>query len=98
MAKQILVKPLISEKAEMLSEDLNHVTFIVNKRANKIEIKKAVEDIYSVSVTRVNTLVMPAKQRSRFTRAGLQKGRISAYKKAIVTLEGDDTIDFFNEI
>lgn len=98
MAKQILVKPLISEKAEMLSEDLNHVTFIVNKRANKIEIKKAVEDIYSVSVARVNTLVMPAKQRSRFTRAGLQKGRISAYKKAIVTLEGDDTIDFFNEI
>ena len=98
MAKGILVKPLISEKSEMLEDKLHQVTFIVNKKANKIEIKKAIEDLYQVSVTNVNTLTMPAKQKSRFTRAGLQKGRKSAYKKAIVTLDADDEIDFFDEI
>ncbi|MGB0861435.1 MAG: 50S ribosomal protein L23 [Saprospiraceae bacterium] len=98
MAKNILVKPLISEKAEVLSEGLNQVTFIVNRKANKVEIRKAVEDLYNVTVSAVNTLTMPAKERVRHTRAGLQKGRVSAYKKAIVSLEGDDEINFFEEI
>ena len=98
MSKQILIKPLISEKSENLSEGLNQITFIVNRKANKIEIRKAIEEFYNVSVSRVNTLTMPAKERVKYTKAGLQKGRVSAFKKAIVTLDGDDEIDFFDEI
>lgn len=98
MAKNILVKPLISEKSENLNEELNQVTFIVNRKANKIEIKKAVEELYQVDVLSVNTLTMPAKERVRYTRAGMQRGRVSAFKKAIVTLDPDDEIDFFDEI
>lgn len=96
--KEILYKPVISEKAELLSEGLNQVTFLVNKKANKVEIKKAVEELYNVTVNKVNTINMPAKERSRFTKAGLQRGRVSAYKKAIVFVDEDDTIDFFEEI
>ena len=98
MAKNVLVKPLISEKSENLNEELNQVTFIVNRKANKIEIKKAVEELYQVDVLSVNTLTMPAKERVRYTRAGMQRGRVSAFKKAIVTLDPDDEIDFFDEI
>ena len=98
MGRQILVKPIISEKAERLSEDLNQYSFVVEKTANKIEIKKAVEDMYNVSVSAVNTLIMPAKNKSRFTRTGVQKGRQSSYKKAVVTLAAGEEIDFFSEI
>ena len=98
MGKQILVKPIISEKAERLSETLNQYSFVVNKEANKIEIKKAVEEMYNVSVKSVNTLIMPGKAKSRFTRTGVQRGRQSSYKKAIVTLAQGEDIDFFSEI
>jgi large subunit ribosomal protein L23 len=97
MSKDILVKPLISEKSENLSEGLNQVTFIVNRKANKIEIRKAVEKFYNVSVASVNTLTMPAKERVKYTKAGLQKGRVSAFKKAIVSLDEGDEINFFGE-
>lgn len=98
MGRQILVKPIISEKAERLSEDLNQYSFVVEKTANKIEIKKAVEDMYNVSVSAVNTLIMPAKNKSRYTRTGVQKGRQSSFKKAVVTLAAGEEIDFFSEI
>ena len=98
MGRQILVKPIISEKAERLSEQLNQYSFVVNKTANKIEIKKAVEDMYNVSVKSVNTLIMPAKNKSRYTRTGVQKGRQSSFKKAVVTLASGEEIDFFSEI
>lgn len=98
MSKTILIKPVISEKAEALSEGLNQATFVVNRKANKVEIKKAVEEQYSVTVVSVNTLTMPAKERTRFTKTGLQKGRKSAYKKAIVRLDEDDIIDFFEQV
>lgn len=98
MAKQILIKPLITEKAEMLSEGLNQYSFIVNKRANKIEIKKAVEEMYSVQVEAVNTMIMPAKEKNRTTRAGILRGRVPAYKKAVVTLVDGEEIDFFGDI
>ena len=64
MARQILVKPIISEKAEGLSEKLNQYSFVVEKTANKIEIKKAVEEMYNVSVKAVNTLIMPGKAKT----------------------------------
>jgi large subunit ribosomal protein L23 len=98
MARHILVKPIISEKAEGLSEKLNQYSFVVDKTANKIEIKKAVAEMYNVSVKAVNTLTMPGKYKSRSTKSGIQKGRQSSYKKAIITLAEGDEIDFFSEI
>ena len=98
MAKNILIKPLITEKSEELSESLNKYCFVVNRKANKIEIRKAVEKMYGVAVESVNTLVMPAKAKTRNTRAGILKGRVSAYKKAIVTLAEGEEIDFFGDL
>ena len=98
MLKTILIKPLITEKAEMLSEDRNQFSFIVDKRANKVEIRKAVESMYSVNVQSVNTLIMPAKQKNRSTRSGVLKGRKSAFKKAIITLVDGETIDHFGDL
>ena len=98
MAKQILIKPIITEKAENLSEKLGQYTFIVNKAANKVEIKNAIEAAYSVSVDSVNTLTMPSKKKSRNTRSGILKGAISSYKKAIIKVSEGEEIDFFGDI
>jgi len=98
MPKQILIKPVISEKAEQLSEKKNQYTFVVNKKANKIEIKNAVEDFYNVTVASVNTLIMPAKSKNRNTRTGVVKGRVSSYKKAIVTLTEGEEINLYSDI
>ena len=98
MAKKILVKPIITEKAEILSENFGQYTFIVNKKANKVEIKKAIEEQFNVAVDKVNTINMPSKTKNRNTRSGILKGSVSAYKKAIVTLSEGETIDFFGDI
>jgi len=98
MAKQVLIKPMITEKSENVSETLNKYTFVVDRRANKIEIRKAVEEAYNVSVDAVNTLIMPSKSKVRNTRSGVQKGRKSSYKKAIITLVEGEEIDFFGDI
>jgi large subunit ribosomal protein L23 len=98
MAKTILIKPVITEKADLLTERRNQYTFVVNKKANKLEIKKAVENTYSVTVEAVNTLIMPAKEKTRMTRSGQLSGRVSAYKKAVVTLPEGEEIDFFGDI
>ena len=98
MSRQILIKPLITEKAETLSEKLGQYAFVVDKKANKIEIRKAVEKMYNVTVRSVNTMIVPGKVRSRFTRTGVQRGTKSAYKKAIVTLGAGEQIDFFADI
>lgn len=98
MAKTILIKPLITEKSEMLSERRNQYSFVVNKGANKIEIKKAVEEMYNVPVESVNTIIMPAKEKNRTTRSGMIRGSVSSFKKAIVTLPEGEEIDFFGDI
>lgn len=98
MAKQILIKPVITEKADNLSEKRNQYTFVVSKSANKIEIGKAVADMYNVEVKSVNTMVMPAKTKNRNTRRGIIRGRVSSYKKAIVTLADGETINFFGDL
>ena len=97
MAKQILVKPLVTEKTDILSENLSQYVFVVNKNANKIEIGKAINKMYGVNVTRVNTMIMPAKAKSRSTRSGILKGSVSGFKKAIVTLAEGEEIDFLGE-
>ncbi len=98
MARTILVRPVITEKAEGLSEGLNKYTFIVDKKANKVEIKKAIEKMYNVGVAEVNTMIMPAKQVTRNTRSGVLKGSKPAFKKAVVTLVDGEEIDFFGDI
>ena len=76
----------------------NRYGFIVDKRANKIEIKKAVESFYNVKVLDVNTMNYSGKSKSRYTKAGFISGRTNAFKKAIVTLAEGDTIDFYSNI
>jgi large subunit ribosomal protein L23 len=98
MSRAVLVKPIISEKAELLSEKRGQYSFVVDKKANKIEIKKAVETMYNVSVVSVNTSIVPRKMRVRNTKSGVQVGSKSAYKKAVITLVPGETIDLFGDL
>jgi large subunit ribosomal protein L23 len=91
----VLVRPVITEKVNRQMEKSGVYTFVVDKKANKLEVKKAVEEFYGVKVAAVNTAVMPAKQKSRFTKKGLLTGRKSGYKKAIITLTEGESIDLF---
>lgn len=93
----ILVKPLVTEKVSALNEE-GKFGFIVSRKANKVEIKKAVEKMYGVTVEDVNTMNYLGKSKSRFTKSGVITGRKASFKKAIVTLAEDDMIDFFSEI
>ncbi|MBR4212568.1 MAG: 50S ribosomal protein L23 [Bacteroidales bacterium] len=94
----ILIKPIVTEKMTVQGDKLNRYGFIVDKDANKIEIKKAVEQMYGVSVQDVNTVNYHGKRKSRYTKAGMLTGRTNHYKKAFVTLAGDDKIDFYSNI
>ena len=94
----ILIKPLVTEKMTIQGEKLNRYGFIVDRSANKIEIKAAVEQMYGVTVAEVNTVNYHGKKKSRFTKAGLLSGRANHYKKAFVTLAGEDKIDFYSNI
>ncbi len=96
--KTILIKPIITEKAELLSENQNQYSFVVHRNANKIEIKNAVKKMYGVEVAAVNTAVMPAKAKNRNTRSGVIRGHVASYKKAVVTLADGEVIDFFGDI
>ncbi len=94
----IIKEPIITEKMNAESEKRKRYGFIVDKRANKIQIAKAVEDLYNVTVIKVNTMRYGGKRRSRYTRTGFVTGRTNAYKKAVVTLINEDTIDFYSNI
>ncbi len=95
---RLLVKPLVSEKTNRLMERLHQYVFLVEATANKIDIAHAVEEFYSVSVLRVNTVRCQGKLKARQTRKGMQVGRRPSYKKAIVTLREGDAIDFYSNI
>jgi large subunit ribosomal protein L23 len=95
---EVLVKPILSEKANNLQERRRTYTFRVADKANKLEIKKAVEDFYGVNVEDVKTVVVPAKSKSRFTKAGYIKGRKPSYKKAYVTVAEGENIDLYANI
>ncbi len=94
----IIKKPVITEKMTAISEKLNRYAFIVDVRANKLQIKQAVQDLYGVQVASVNTMRYDGKLKSRYTKAGMIEGRRDAFKKAIVTLAKGETIDFFSNI
>jgi large subunit ribosomal protein L23 len=94
----IIVKPIVTEKMTQLGDKLNRYGFRVQKGANKIEIKQAVEKMYEVTVTDVNTLIVAPKKKSRNTKSGVVKGKTTPYKKAIITVKSGDTIDFYSNI
>ena len=92
---RILVKPIITEKATNASELSNCFTFVVDKRANKVEIKKAVEATYGVSVDKVRTINVRPDRSKRYTKTGILTAKTNAYKKAMVQLVEGDTIDLY---
>lgn len=94
----ILVKPIVTEKMTAQGESLNRYGFIVEKSANKLQIKKAVEELYEVTVVDVNTMRYSGKRKTRYTRSGINTGRTNAYKKAVVTVAEGEVIDFYSNI
>ena len=94
----ILIKPIVTEKLTVQGEKLNRYGFIVDREANKLQIKAAVEQTYNVTVAEVNTVNYHGKRKSRYTKAGMLTGRTNHYKKAYVTVVGEDKIDFYANI
>ena len=94
----ILIKPIVTEKLTDQGEKLNRYGFIVDRDANKLQIKAAVEQMYNVTVADVNTLNYHGKRKSRYTKAGMLRGRMNHFMKAYVTLAGEDKIDFYSNI
>jgi large subunit ribosomal protein L23 len=93
----ILKKPLVTEKVSALNESGKY-GFVVDKNANKVEIRKAIEKTYGVTVESVNTMIYPGKSKSKYTKSKVITGRTSSYKKAIVKVAEGDIIDFYGGI
>ena len=94
----VLIKPIVTEKMTNITDKFNRFGFLVRPEANKLVIKKEIEALYNVTVVDVNTMNYAGKNKTRYTKAGLVKGRTNAVKKAIVTLKEGDTIDFYSNI
>lgn len=94
----IILKPVVTEKMNLKGETLRQYGFVVDKRANKVQIKKAVEELYGVTVESVNTMRYAGKLKSRYTKTGLITGKKNTLKKAVVTLREGETIDFYSNI
>ncbi len=94
----ILKKPIITEKANLDSELNNRFAFVVDTHANKIEIKKAVEETYGVTVVKVRTMNVRPDRKVQYTKDGVMSGKTAAYKKAIVQVADGDTIDLYSNI
>jgi large subunit ribosomal protein L23 len=94
----VILKPIITEKMTQMGEKLNRYGFKVDKRANKLQIKKAIKDIYGVEVAEINTMVYRGKSKTRYSKSGFISGKSNNYKKAIVTLAKGETIDFYSNI
>jgi large subunit ribosomal protein L23 len=94
----ILIKPIITEKATLGSERFNKYTFLVDTKANKVEIKKAVEAAYGVTVDSVKTQNYGPQRKMRYTKTGIQKGKTNSTKKAIVQVAEGDAIDFYSNL
>jgi large subunit ribosomal protein L23 len=94
----ILLKPIVTEKMTSQGDKFNRYGFLVAKNANKLQIKKAVEELYSVTVDSVNTMRYGGKVKTRNTKSGLLVGKTAATKKAVVTLAEGNKIDFYSNI
>lgn len=95
---EFYIKPIVTEKATALTDKENRYTFRVSPDANKFQIKDLVEKTYGVKVVKVNTMIVRGKNKSRYTKSGLLRGKTSAYKKAIISLAEGQTIDFYSNI
>jgi len=93
----VLIKPIITEKISDLNEKGKY-GFVVNNKANKVEIKNAVEKMYGVTVEKVNTMIHPGKEKTRYTKSRIISGRTPKYKKAIVSVAEGEVIDFYSGI
>ncbi|MDR5591754.1 50S ribosomal protein L23 [Christiangramia sp. SM2212] len=94
----ILIKPVITEKATADSEMNNRFTFVVSNKANKIQIKDAIESAYGVSVTKVQTMNVRPDRNTKFTKSGMITGKTNAYKKAVVQVAEGETIDLYSNL
>jgi large subunit ribosomal protein L23 len=94
----VLIKPIITEKATSASELQNCYSFLVNTKANKVQIKKAVEVAYGVSVNKVRTLSYGPERKTKYTKTGIQFGKTNATKKAVVQVVEGDVIDFYSNL
>ncbi len=94
----VILKPIITEKATNDSELRNRYTFLVKKNANKVEIKNAVQERYNVTVSKVRTQIYGPERRTKYTKSGIQNSKSVVRKKAIVQLVEGDSIDFYNNL
>jgi large subunit ribosomal protein L23 len=94
----VIIKPIITEKMTQMGEKLNRYGFMVDKKANKLQIAQSIKDLYGVEVASVNTMIFSGKNKSRFTKSGVISGRTNTKKKAIITLAKGETIDFYSNI
>jgi large subunit ribosomal protein L23 len=94
----ILIRPVITEKATADSEDKNRFAFVVDRKANKLQVRTAIEEVYGVHVEKVRTMIIPGKKKSRYTKTGVVSGSTGAYKKAIVEVQSGETIDLYSNI
>ena len=95
---RIIIKPIITEKVTLESELYGRYGYVVHNKANKIQIRKAIEDMYGVSVEAVRTMNYPIERKTKFTKKGVVTGKTGGFKKAIVQLAEGDTIDFYSNI
>lgn len=95
---EILIKPIITEKMTSLAEKLNRYGFVVDRNANKVQIRQAVEKMYGVKVESVNTQQYVGKVKTRNTTRGIAVGRVNRSKRAFVTLKNGEAIDFYANI
>ena len=94
----LIIRPIVTEKITNQTELFNRYAFVVSKSANKIDIKKSIEGLYNVQVKSVRTMNYYGKSKSKFTKAGVVRGKKSAFKKAIVELIDGNSIDFYNNV
>ena len=94
----LLKRPIVTEKMSSDSDKFNRYGFVVSSNANKVEIKKAVEEMYGVSVEKVRTMNCLGKPRSKNTKSGVVSGRTNSFKKAVVALAEGDSIDFYSNV
>ena len=94
----IQIIPIVSEKANALSEKNNRFSFKVSPEANKYQIRDLIEELYDVKVVEIKTMNYDGKKKQRYTRTGIQRGKTAAFKKAIVTLAEGQTMDFYSNL
>lgn len=94
----ILLRPIVSEKMTAQGEKMGRYGFVVDRNSNKIQIKRAVEKEYSVTVTAVRTMIVRGKNKTRYTKTNILRGSTSSFKKAVVTLKAGDTIDLYSSL